>query len=352
MNLKRIAQLAGTSPATVSRVLNNHPDVRETTRKRVLDVIQQANYRPNAAARSLAAGQTRVLGLVVLRNAARLFSEPYFPMLILGISSACNARDHSVMLWLAEPEHERQTIGRLTRGGLIDGVVVSTMQVDDPLVTAIKNDGLPFILIGRSPHDAEISYVDVENYQGARAAVEHLWRQGRRRIATITGPLDIVSARDRHDGYQDTITERSGAVEPMLIAEGDYGEISGYYAMQQLLPQQPDAVFAANDGMALGALRAISQAGLRVPDDIALVGFDDVPFAAQCTPPLTTIRQPIEQAGAMAVEILIDLIENPGLAPKRIVLPTELVVRQSCGFRGPSAPLSAMDVDGERPRKE
>lgn len=332
MNLKQIAQLAGTSPATVSRVLNNHPDVRESTRQRVLVVIQQANFRPNAAARSLAAGQTRVIGLVVLRNTARLFSEPYFPLLILGISSACNAYDHSVMLWLSKPEYERQTIGRITRGGAIDGVIVSTMRMNDPIVMAFKEDGIPVVLIGRSPQDAEISYVDVENYQGAVAAVEHLWRQGRRRIATITGPLDIVSAYDRYNGYMKALTDRDVAVDPALVVEGDYSEISGYYAMQQLLSQRPTAVFAANDSMALGALRAISQANLRVPDDIAIVGFDDIPIAAQSTPPLTTIRQPIEKAGAMAVEIMVDLVENPSHSPKRVVLPTELVVRNSCGF--------------------
>jgi LacI family transcriptional regulator len=219
------------------------------------------------------------------------------------------------------------------------------MSMDDPLITALKEDGIPFVLVGRSPQDAQVSYVDVENYHGARAAVEHLWRQGRRRIATITGPLDIMSARDRNDGYRDTLTERGGLIDPALSVEGDYSEISGFYAMQQLLAHHPDAVFAANDSMALGALRAINQAHLRVPDHIALVGFDDIPIAAQSSPSLTTVRQPIEQAGAMAVEILIDLVENPGKSPKRIVLPTELVIRDSCGFRNQATPTFDVRLD-------
>jgi LacI family transcriptional regulator len=188
IDLKQIARLSGTSASTVSRVLNHHPDVRESTRQRALTTIQQVNYQPNAAARSLAAGQTGVIGLVVLRNAACLFSEPYFPLLILGVSSACNARDLSVMLWLAEPEHERRTIGRITRGGLIDGVIVSTMHIDDPLVHALREANTPFVLIGRSPHGSQLSYVDVENKNGAREAVAHLLRLGCRRVATITGP--------------------------------------------------------------------------------------------------------------------------------------------------------------------
>jgi LacI family transcriptional regulator len=143
----------------------------------------------------------------------------------------------------------------------------------------------------------------------------------------------MISGADRYEGYVAALTERNVPVEPALVVEGDYSESSGYYAMQQLLTQRPDALFAANDGMAIGALRAIRNAEYRVPEDIAVVGFDDIPLAAQASPPLTTIRQPIEQAGSLAAEMLMELIEQPDSSPKLVVLPTELVIRNSCGFR-------------------
>ncbi|CAN5858315.1 LacI family DNA-binding transcriptional regulator [soil metagenome] len=333
MNVKQIAKLSGVSAPTVSRVLNNHPDVREATRQRVLAVIQQMNYRPNAAARSLAAGQTHVLGLVMRREPHTIFNEAYFSLLTLGISSACNAHDRAVMFWLVEPEHEQRILQKITAGGLVDGVIISTMRSADSLTDGLQASRIPFIQIGRHATAGSASYVDVENLNGAREAVMHLLRLGRRRIATITGPLHMISSMDRRDGYLAALTARKAPIYPDLIAEGDNSETGGYLAMQLLLPHQPDAVFAANDNMAMGALRGITETGRRVPEDVALIGFDDLPFAAHTTPPLTTVRQPIMQAGTLATEMLIELIDNPASPPKRIVLPTELVIRHSCGFR-------------------
>ncbi len=333
MNVKQIAKLSGVSAPTVSRVLNNHPDVREATRQRVLAVMQQTNYQPNAAARSLAAGQTNVLGLVVWREPDTIFNEAYFSRLLLGISSACNARDRAVMLWLVEPKHEQRMIQKITAGGLVDGVIISTMRLADPLTAALQASRIPFIQIGRHAAGVQASYVDVENLNGAREAVMHLLRLGRRRIATITGPLNMISSLDRRDGYLAALTERKAPINSALMIEGDGSETGGYLAMQLLLPHQPDAVFVANDQMALGALRVLTEAGRRMPEDVALIGFDDLPFALQTTPPLTTVRQPIMQAGALAAEMLMELIDNPASPPKRVVLPAELVIRHSCGFR-------------------
>ncbi|MCX6045966.1 MAG: LacI family DNA-binding transcriptional regulator [Chloroflexi bacterium] len=333
MNVKQIAKLSGVSAPTVSRVLNNHPDVREATRQRVLAVMQQTNYQPNAAARSLAAGQTRVVGLMVRKETDTIFNEADFSRLLLGISSACNPHDRSVMLWLVEPEYEQRMLQKITAGGLVDGVIVSTMRFTDPLIDALQASQIPFIQIGRHAGGVQASYVDIENLNGAREAVMHLLRLGRRRIATITGPLNLISSRDRRDGYLAALTERKTPIQAALIIEGDYSENGGYRAMQLLLPHQPDAVFVANDRMAMGALRFLIETGRRVPEDVALIGFDDLSFAAQTMPSLTTVRQPMMQAGALAAEMLMELIENPASPPKRIVLPTELVIRHSCGFR-------------------
>ena len=331
MNLEEIAHLCGVSRSTVSRVINNDPNVSQTTRERVWEVVHRVNYHPNVAARGLAAGRTRVIGLVIPMGVSALFTDPYFPSLIQGVSSACNALDHSVMLWLAEPEYERLTIRQMIHGGLIDGVIVSSMLMTDPVVDALIESQMPFVLIGRHWINAGVHYVDVDNHNSARELVAHLLRLGHHRIATITGPQNMVVGADRQSGYVAALCDRGLAVDPDLIVEGDFTEAGGYAAMQRLLCLHPDAVFAASDMMAIGALRAIRETGLRVPDDIAVVGFDDIPIAARTDPPLTTVRQPIHRTGAVAAQTLIDLIEHPNTHIRRVVLPTELVIRVSCG---------------------
>jgi LacI family transcriptional regulator len=331
--LEEIAELARVSRSTVSRVINNDPNVSDRTRQQVQSVIQKLNFQPNRAARSLAGGRTHVLGLVIPMGVARLFTDPYFPILIQGVTSACNAHDHAVMLWLAEPEYEHRMINQVLHNGLIDGIIVSSMVLSDPLLKALQESSLPYILIGRHPTEDGASYVDVDNYEGASEAVTYLLRQGRRRIATITGPSDMIAGIDRREGYQEGLRERGFNQDPNLVVEGDFTEEGGYLAARRLLAQNAaapfDAIFAASDAMALGALRALREAGLTIPDDVALVGFDDIPFAARSEPPLTTIRQPILRTGAVAAEALIDRIENPSSTPRRILLPTELVIRTS-----------------------
>ena len=331
MNLEQIAKLSGVSRSTVSRVVNNDPNVSSVTREKVLQVVKRVNYTPNAAARGLAAGRTHVLGLVIPTGVAALFSDPYFPILIQGVSSACNAREYSVMLWLAEPEYERRQIRQIMYSGLVVGVIVSSMLLNDSLVQALSEGDLQFMLVGRHPTDTRASYVDADNIGGAREGVTHLLRLGRSRIATITGPQNMIAGADRLVGYTAALRDRGVIADPGLIAEGDFTETGGYRAMQQLLPRRPDAVFAASDIMAIGALRALREASLRVPEDVAVVGFDDMPQAARTEPPLTTVRQPIYRLGATAVDSLHDLIEHPDSSARRIILPTELVVRASCG---------------------
>jgi LacI family transcriptional regulator, galactose operon repressor len=332
LTLEKVARKAGVSRSTVSRVLNNDPHVSAKARARVLAVTQKLNFQPNLAARSLAAGgRTRVVGLVIPMGVTALFADPYFSLLIQGVASACNQHDYSVMLWLAEPEYERRTMSQILYSGLIEGVILASMLMDDSLTRSLIDSHFPFVVVGRHPTDEQVSYVDVDNINSARLIVTHLLRLGCCRAATITGPANMIAGADRFAGYQLALREQGVRAEPDLIVPSDFTEEGGYRAMQQLLPLKPDAVFVASDTMAVGALRALHDAHVRVPEDIAVVGFDDVPSAAHTDPPLTTMRQPVQRSGAVAAETLIDLIANPRSKPHHIILPTELVVRESCG---------------------
>ncbi len=329
--LEEIAKLAKVSRSTVSRVINDDPKVSPATRARVKSVVQRLNYHPNAAARGLAAGRTGILGLVIPMGVAAVFTDPYHPLVIQGVASACNTHGYSVMLWLAEPEYERRTISQILHNGIIDGVILASILLDDPLLQSLKESELPFVLIGRHPTDTHVNYVDVDNINAAREIVSYLLRLGRRCVATIAGPRNMIAGADRLEGYYVALRDRGSPPDPNLVIAGDFTEESGYTAMTHLLPLKPDAVFAASDTMALGAIHAIQEAGLQVPEDIAVAGFDDVPLAARAHPPLTTIRQPVHRTGVVAAETLIDILANPSPQSHRIILPTELVIRASTG---------------------
>ncbi len=332
LTLEDIARMSGVSRSTVSRVINNDPNVNETTRLKVWEIIHTINFQPNLAARSLAAGRSQVLGLVIPMAVTSIFADPYFPLLIQGISSACNSSGYSMMLWLAEPDYERRMAGQILYSGLIDGVIVASNVMDDPVVKALVNGKkLPFIMVGRHPNDLSVSYVDVDNRTGAAQAVEHLIRLGKKRIATIRGPQTMVAGVDRYQGYLDAMAQAKIKVDPHLVEEGEFSQQGGFHAMQKLLPNRPDALFTASDMIAVGAMMAIQGGGLKIPEDIALVSFDGIPSSAHTDPPLTTVRQPITRSGAMAAQLLIDMIENPSPAPRRMILSTELIIRKSCG---------------------
>ena len=331
LTLEDIADMCGVSRSTVSRVINGDLNVSEKTRKKVLEIIQKYDFQPNLAARGLAVGHTRVLGLVIPKGVQAIFEEPFFSLLIQGVSSRCNVLNYSVMLWLAEPDYERQMITKILYNGLADGVIVASMLMDDTIIDSLRQNKLPFMLIGRHPIYENLSYLDVDNRGGACQAVLHLLRLGRRRIASITGPQNMIAGTNRYQGYLDAMRERGVLPIPELITEGDFTDMGGYIAMQRLLQHQPDAVFVASDTMAFAAIRAIQEHGLRVPQDIAVIGFDDIPQASRSVPALTTVRQPISRIGAVAAETVIDMIESGSSQPRQMVLPAELVIRELCG---------------------
>jgi len=332
MNLETIARLSGVSRSTVSRVINNSPNVSPEARERVLQVIHETNFQPNVAARSLAAGSTRILGCVIPLAVGQVFVDPYFSLLIQGISAACTARDYTMMLWLAEPEYERRTSRQVLHSGLIDGVVISSLQLGEPLVDAMLDRGLPFVMVGRPYMEKPIHYVDIDNVDGAQRAVICLAQQGRRRIAAVTGAMTMIAGIDRLEGYRRALASVNLPYDPDLVGEGGFTLEGGYLAARKILTRHPDAIFSASDVMAQGVYRAVHEAGLRIPEDIAVVGFDDMAFADHLNPPLTTIRQPIQRLGMTAVETLVRLLTGPAPEqPYRAILPTELILRQSSG---------------------
>ncbi|MBE2222270.1 MAG: LacI family DNA-binding transcriptional regulator [Anaerolineae bacterium] len=332
LTLEIIGELAGVSRATVSRVVNDSPGVRDEVRERVLAVIQETGYQPHSAARSLASNRMDLISLVIPTSTQSLFTDPYFPRLIQGVTQSCNENNITMSLFMLHSEDEEERLyPRVLNRGYVDGVILASFDRADPLVARLEQNKMPFIMIGRPEESSNASYIDVNNEAGAYAAVTHLVRQGKTRIATITGRQDISSGKDRLAGYKRALIERGLSVDENLIVNGRFNELEAYNAMLKLLPHQPDAVFVASDGMAYGVLRALRQANISVPDEIAVVGFDDLPSSATSDPPLTTIRQPIRRMGAMAVDMLLDIINEGIDPPRRVVLPTELIVRQTCG---------------------
>jgi LacI family transcriptional regulator len=343
MNLEDIAKKAGVSRSTVSRVINNDPKVSQETRRRVLEVIEQEHFSPNPAARALVTRRSEIIGVVIPTVENIFFTDnSYFPMLLAGLGSATRRSDYAMLLWLGEVSFDDEKLIRKVSGNrLVDGLVIASLPSDHPLFRHLSAIKTPFVMVEKPIHGAELTnYVTIDNVESARAATQHLISLGRRKIAHITGHLNISDAQDRLIGYKQALTEAGLPIDPNLIYEGFFSIRAGYAGMKRLLQFAPDALFAAGDTIAIGALQAMHEVGARCPEDVAIVGFDDIDVATQSIPRLTTMRQPVQYKGEMAARVLIDLLEGRVQAPQHILLPTELIIRESCGAtaRSPVTP--------------
>jgi DNA-binding LacI/PurR family transcriptional regulator len=321
-----VASHAGVSRATVSRVVNGSESVAPHLRAVVMRSVEALGYVPNQAARSLVTQRTDALALVVPEPDSRIFSDdPFFPTIIHGVSTELEAAGKQLVLIMSASGESHARVERYAAGGHLDGVMLFSIHGADPLPATLKRMGIPVVCNGRPLGTTTLPYVDAENERGAEKAVRYLRERGRRRIATIAGPQDMVAGIDRLNGY---LTAMSG--ERSLVAYGDFTRASGSAAMRELLTNAPDldAVFAASDLMADGALRALRQAGRRVPDDVAVIGFDDNAVAAYADPPLTTVRQPILEIGRSLARQLLRLLDGEDV-PNAYMLPTELIIRES-----------------------
>ncbi|KND41030.1 MULTISPECIES: LacI family DNA-binding transcriptional regulator [Streptomyces] len=335
--LEEVAARAGVGRGTVSRVINGSPRVSDATRAVVEAAVAELGYVPNTAARALAANRTDAIAMVVPEPETRFFSEPYFSDILKGVGAQLSDTEMQLLLIFAGNDRERRRLAQYLAAHRVDGVLLVSVHADDPLPDLLSQLEIPAVISGpRSEHET-LPSVDSDNYGGGRSAVEHLIARGCARIATITGRLDVYGAQRRIEGYRDALEDAGREVDERLIAPGDFTEEGGRRAMRELLARCPDldAVFAESDVMAAGARQILREAGRRIPDDVALVGYDDSAIARHMDPPLTSVRQPIEEMGRAMIDLLLDEIADRrpavsrGLERRQVVLPTELVGRDS-----------------------
>jgi DNA-binding LacI/PurR family transcriptional regulator len=327
--LADVASLAGVSSATASRVLTGSARVRPQTRDKVELAMTRLGYVRNRAARASASRRVGSIALVMGEETVKVFADPFFGRILRTVSKALSAADlQLVMLTLHSPRDYR-TVSRYLRNGHVDGALFVSMHGRADFDYASL--GIPLVLCGRPvASSSALSYVDADNVGGAEAAVRYLLDSGRKAVATIAGPPDMAPGIDRLLGYRKALAG-AGALDSGMIAYGDFSLISGQHALFRLIDHRPgiDAVFAASDLMAAGALHALRRLGRRVPHDVAVIGFDDMPSAQQTDPKLTTVRQPVDAMGVRMVSELLAQIADPAWEPTRVVLDTQLILRGS-----------------------
>jgi len=330
--IKQVAERAGVSAATVSYVLNGTGTVTDATRQRVMNAVAALDYQPSHAAQSLR-GRSRTLGLALPALPGRL-ADPALAEVLAALSDTSAARGYQLLL--ATPDGERsgaELCFSLARTGRVDGLVLLDMQVGDERALALSEIGFPHVCAGPAPEGSSSSSVVVDNEAAAVLAIRHLLALGHRQIGLIQLPSDLAESEPPYLGYVAALEEAEIEAAPQLVVEGGRREEDGYQAMQELLslPERPTAVVACSDELALGAMHALHDAGMEIGRDVSLVGFDDMPLAAHTHPPLTALRQPRQAIGEQLAMLLVEAIEQRGVAPSQVVLNARLVIRKSTG---------------------
>lgn len=326
--IKDIAREAGVSYSTVSRVVNNFEYIKPETRERVLTAMTRLGYVANQQARSLVGGRSQVIGLLI-----HAFDSPYIGQIIQGIDEAVAEAQYDLMLYTTHRRKAREStfVTSLARG-LADGLLLVLPRDTEAYLDSLSRQGFPFVLVDYKAPSGEIPAVSATNFEGAYDAVNHLIGLGHRRIGFITGDRETGSANERLSGYRAALHANGITSNPDLVYEGDFFQFSGLEGANHLLSLSvpPTAIFASNDVMAFGVYEAIRARGLRIPHDISVIGFDDIPQAAQLHPGLTTVRQPLVEMGRLATQRLLKTIEEDLEEPLGYTeLPTELIIRDS-----------------------
>lgn len=328
-----VAEAAGVSRTTVSFVLNDVQNIQisEETRQRVWEAARRLGYYPDASARSLASQRSGNIGVLLCRSADRVFSDVFLAEVLTGIHEVIHPRRYHILLEAIEDLTVPDAYIALVRSRQVDGLIISGPRTDDRQLRNLEAEGFPVVLLGRLPGSG-LCQVDVDHRAAARTAVDYLLHRGHRRLAFISqGPPIYTATQARLHGYSETLSAAGLPRDEALIQHGNFSRASGYVAMQELLrlEQRPTAVFVGSDLVAFGALAAARDAGLRIPEDVAIVGFDDVPMAADMTPPLTTVHLPARLLGHTAAEILMRQMKGEAITQRTVLLDTYLVVRQS-----------------------
>lgn len=323
-----VAEQAGVSHSTVSRVLNHKNNVSVATRERVLHAMEQLGYVGNIHARSLAGGPSRVIGLLVDH-----VNTGYTDELIRGIDGALEAHDYNLMLYTTHRQTTREAayVTKMTQG-LADGLILIVPRNEKAYLETLQKRKFPYVLIDYQGYNRHVPSIITTNKKGGYDATTYLIEAGHRRIGFITGEMAYGCAVERLEGYRVALEDHHMAFDRELVREGSFLQPQGYQCAYQLLSlsQPPTALFVSNDVMAFGAMEAARELGFRIPDDLSIIGFDDIPQAAHVHPPLTTVRQPLEEMGRSAVNLLFKYIDNPHTEVERIELSTRLVLRESC----------------------
>jgi DNA-binding LacI/PurR family transcriptional regulator len=334
VTLRDIATVVGVSPSAVSMALADHPRIGRETKEAVRAAARELGYVANSAGRALQAGRSTSIAVVVPNTAQHVFGHPYFMHLLVGVTSSANTHDSAVLISTnPATDHDPAAYDRILRSQAAGGAIIASAAINDPNVSRMVDNGLPVVLIGRFPHLPQAVSVGMDDVAGAATATRHLIAEhGLRRIGHISGPLEHQTALDRYQGFRSAIGE---SAEPCVqaLAVGDFSEEAGRAGAAQLLDGTPglEAIFAANDEMAYGALLELRARGLRVPQDVALIGYDDFGVSRLTTPAITTVRVPAEELGRQAAERLFGLIEGTSGSITHETVPIELVIRESCG---------------------
>jgi DNA-binding LacI/PurR family transcriptional regulator len=344
--VKEVALRAGVSTATVSRALSGSAGVREPLRSRILEVARSLSYRPNRAARDLRVRSSRAVGVLIPD-----IENPFFTSLVCGIEDALGKTDYSLLLasYNEDPDQETRRL-EVFRAEGVRGLIFAASRAPSSLYTELEKSGMAMVAVSRSRPRSNFDQVTVANRDGAHAATAHLIQLGHKRIAIINGPLEFTTAFDRQAGYEDALHESGMTVDEKLVVHCPFKQSAGYSAMLQLLESAnpPTAVFAGSNLLTLGALQAIHERHLAIPDQMAIVGFDEMPWAMSLRPPLTTIAQPAFEAGRAAAELLLARVREPSMPRRQVVLETRLIVRSSCGSESASADSMAPPARGVR----
>ncbi len=332
VTIKDVAKVAGVSPSTVSRVISDSNRISENTKVNVRKVMKELGYHQNAIARSLVTQRANSIGLVMARSTQDAFANPFFPGIIQGIASIAQKNHFSLVLSsTTDYQEEREETLKMIRNRKVDGVILMASRINDELINKLIEYNFPFVLIGRSPEHKDIPIVNNDNIKATHDAVGYLINNGYRNIAVLSGPKEYVVSQDRAYGYESALDKYQYSGDSTILYTNDFTYQEGFDSTIELLDSRKniDVIFAFDDMIALGALRAVQAADIRVPEDIAIIGFNDDPMVSYLKPALSTVKIPILKMGEQAADMLIKMIEEDDYCGEEIIVPTELVIRES-----------------------